>query len=438
MMVTRRRTAALPLTTAAALAWAAAAPTSAPAASVTLWACHGPAGQALGVPPLVASTGGDGVIGQVGAGCAGPGDGGVRATFTRPDPSGGSFARWRLDVPAGVAVSGVRLARSVFGDFGGTTLEDGGAAFGVRCEAAPDARCAASSVPGIDVSSVQVDVVDDAAPRGAVGGVVSPAAGKLSLSVRATDAGLGLARATALLDGAEVASTDLGGASCADLSPGDAHVDLPVTAACPVTVPDAALSVDTTTVPDGPHRLAVVVTDAAGQATTILDQDVVVANAPVLTSNTATLAIGNGSPVSGAGGPGSSTGDGGGSGSGTGGAGAAACARPELSMFLRQRPLRVSRGTAVLRRNGRYRFGGTLTCLVNRKRKPAKAGLLIDIINKVGTHSLLKGGTATGPGGTISVILAYPSSRMLTFRYRGTDGTTARVSIKLLVRKAAR
>ena len=286
------------------------------------------------------------------------------------------------------------------------------------------------------MSSVQVDVVDDAAPRGAVGGVVSPAAGKLSLSVRATDAGLGLARATALLDGAEVASTDLGGASCADLSPGDARVDLPVTAACPVTVPDAALSVDTTTVPDGPHRLAVVVTDAAGQATTILDQDVVVANAPVVTSNTATLAIGNGSPVSGASGPGASIGTGGGS--SAGGSGAAACARPELSMFLRQRPLRVSHGVAVLRRNGRYRFGGTLTCLVNRKRKPAKAGLLIDIINKVGTHSLLKGGTATGPGGTISVILAYPSSRTLTFRYRGTDGTTARVSIKLLVRKAAR
>jgi hypothetical protein len=438
MMASRRRTAALPLMTAAALAWAAAAPVPAPAADATLWACHGPAGQALGVPPLVASTGGDGVIGQVGAGCAGPGDGGVRATFTRPDPSGGSFARWRLDVPGGVAVSGVRLAESVFGDFGAVTLEDGGAAFGVRCDAAAGERCApgAGSVAGIDVSSVQVDVVDDAAPRGAVGGVVSPAAGKLSLSVRATDAGLGLARATALLDGNAVARADLGGASCADLSPGDLHADLPVTAACPAAVPDAALSVDTTTVPDSTHRLTVVVTDAAGQATTVLDQDVVVANVPVVTSNTATLAIGNGSPVSGASGGGSESGSG--SGGGATGGGAAACAKPELSMFLRQRPLRVSHGTAVLRRNGRYRFGGTLTCVVNGKRKASKAGLLVDIINKVGTRSLVKGGVATGPGGTVSVILAYSSSRTLTFRYRGTDGATARVSIKLLVAKAAR
>lgn len=63
---------------------------------------------------------------------------------------------------------------------------------------------------------------------------------------------------------------------------------------------------------------------------------------------------------------------------------------------------------------------------------------MVDIINKVDTRSLVKGGVATGPGGTVSVILAYPSSRTLTFRCRGTDGTSARVPIKLLVAKAAR
>jgi hypothetical protein len=479
MTVPGRRIAASSSIAAAALAWAAAAPASAPAADVTLWACHGPGGQALGVPPLVAATSGDGVIAAYGAGCGGPagalGDGGVRATFTRPDPAGGSSARWRLDLPSDLTVAGVRLARRTLGlgtlpagDGGGQdytsetsagpleVVDAGGAArdgvlsaaapgasfvrFGVACTRTAVERCAApsSAALGVDVGSIAVAVHDDFAPRGAVGGATSPAAGRLALSVRATDAGIGLARTQALLDGRIVAQADLGGASCAELSPQDATVDLAVTATCPTSVPDAPLTVDTTTVADGPHQLTVVVTDAAGQSTTAFDEPIVVANTPAGSSNTATLAIGTGATAAGgaaAGGP---------SGAGVGGAGgatgtsAAPCPKPSLSVFLREKPLRVSRGVAVLRRGGRYRYGGRLTCTVDGKPRSAKAGLLVDILNKVGSRTLSKGGVATGPGGTVSMILAYPSSRTVQFRYRGTDGATARVSIKITIAKAAR
>jgi hypothetical protein len=36
------------------------------------------------------------------------------------------------------------------------------------------------------------------------------------------------------------------------------------------------------------------------------------------------------------------------------------------------------------------------------------------------------------------MILAYPGSRTVQFRYRGTDGATARVSITITIAKAAR
>ena len=107
-----------------ALGLALAFAPSASAGQATLWSCHGPGGQALGVQPLVAAANGDGVITTYGTGCAAPAtvlaDGGLRAAFTRVDPAGGSQAFWRFDVPASVTLQSARLVRRTSG---GTTAK---------------------------------------------------------------------------------------------------------------------------------------------------------------------------------------------------------------------------------------------------------------------------------------------------------------------------
>ena len=135
--------------------------------------------------------------------------------------------------------------------------------------------------------------VDDAdAPRGAVGGIVTPASGTVTLSVRATDAGVGLARAEATVDGVVVAAAPLGGSGCTDLSPGDAAVDLPLGGGCPAAVTDLQLPIPTPTITDGAHRLRVTVTDAAGNAAVLADQDFTINNTPPDRQSTAMLTLG--------------------------------------------------------------------------------------------------------------------------------------------------
>ena len=259
-----------------ALAFALALAPRAAAGQATLWACHGPGGQALGVQPLTAATFGDGVITTYGTGCAAPitalGDGGLRAAFTRVDPAGGSQSFWRFDVPGAVTLQSARLARRTSG-FGAAAVPGGGQSyvtqtsagaieassvedatnvaldgvldapasgtyvrFGVQCTKAQLERCAPATgdALGVDASSIALRVSDDTPPRGAVGGVSSPAVGTLGLSLFANDGGLGLASARATLDGALVAVADLGGAACAELSPQDATIDLAAAGGCPL------------------------------------------------------------------------------------------------------------------------------------------------------------------------------------------------------------
>src|SRR5436305_1906312 len=116
-------------------------------------------------------------------------DVGVRAAFTRPDPTGGSQAYWRLDVPSALSVQAVRIARRTTG-IGGTPVPGGGQSyvtqtssgaletasvedatnvaldgvlerdpatgtyvrFGVRCGKTPAERCAA---PGSDAVGIE-------------------------------------------------------------------------------------------------------------------------------------------------------------------------------------------------------------------------------------------------------------------------------------------
>ena len=90
-----------------------AAAASARAGTASFWVCHGPAGQPLGSGPLAPSAAADGVTGAYGGGCAAPadgvGDGGLSATFTRPDPVAGSSAAWILGIPANVSLTSVGI-----------------------------------------------------------------------------------------------------------------------------------------------------------------------------------------------------------------------------------------------------------------------------------------------------------------------------------------
>ena len=102
--------------------------------------------------------------------------------------------------------------------------------------------------------------------------------------------------------------------------------------------------------------------------------------------------------------------------------------------------MRVSKGTPVLQKNKRYRFSGRLTCVIKGKRVSAPKRTRVDIFNKVGKKTTEKAGTTVGDKGRLSIILSYPSSRTITFRFTNSDGKRSQVSIKIKVesKKSAR
>jgi hypothetical protein len=459
----------------AAMTLAGASTSSASAGEATLWICHGPGGQALGVQPLTAAASIDALVTTYGTGCMAPvdalGDGGLRAAFTRPDPMSGSQAFWSFEVPSSLALRGVRLTRRTDG-FGGPPVPGGGQSyltqtssgaveqtsvedatnvaldgvldsptatgsyvrFGVQCVKAPADRCAApgSEPLAVEAGAMGLTIGDDAAPHGAVGGVTSPAVGTLALSVFATDAGLGLASTRATLDGALVAIADLGGASCAELSPQDSTIDLAATADCPPSASGVSLTIDTTRVPDGPHQLRVLVSDAAGNETTVADESITVRNAVSQGSNTASLSVGNGPPPPSNGpAPGATSNPG--NTSAIAKSPGPACPKPRLSMMLSSRPLHVTHGIPVLRQGKAYRYKGRLTCEIGGRRVSAPAGTVIEILSVRAGHIHGDGGVTVRAKGAISVLLAYSRPRTIRFRHRSVDGSTARVSIRISV-----
>lgn len=460
---------------ATAAAFAVFAPAAAHAGQATLWACHGPGGQALGTIGLTPAATGDGVTSTFGSGCDAPvsalGQGGVRAALPAP-AAAGSSAAWSLEVPRAVTLTGVAATRRTAG-FGSTPLPDSGlryaattptdliesrsteagdgaldgsfatstsgtsVRFAVTC--APPAVSPCTAPVAVELGSLGATVTDDQPPRGAVGGIVSPAVGTLNLALRASDAGLGLAEARVLVDGTLVSVVDIGGATCAELSPTDTTVDIAAGATCPESVTDLPMAVDTTTLPDGEHRLEVIVRDVSGNAVTVADELIVVANTRRVQSSTAILNLGSGgTPTGGAGGtPPGTGGEIGGAGGTPGSPGTVACARPRLTMALSQRPLRRSRGVALVRRNARYRFTGRLTCVVGGRRVSAPQDTVVEILNTIGRRTVRKSGTTVRRSGQITAILAYPSTRLIRFRFRSADGSVAQASIRIIVSRRA-
>lgn len=438
--------------------------------SVVLWACHSGHGEALGTAPLVATASRGGRVGTYERGCEGPaGTGGLDATFSTPDPEGGSVASWQLFMPASVALESLRIARSTTG-FDGTSvsgdpqvyeaatssgevvehaaLDEPGkdeplsgelvapsvtgryVSVSVSCALLGGESCAAppSGVVGVYVSSLALGVLDEAPPTGAVEGVRGPVepGESLQLLLYANDRGLGLANAEASIDGHTVAFVRLGTGACPEHPSSTATIELPLGATgCPESVLKVPLSVPVGG--PGSYQLRVSVTDAAGNETTLVDETIVVESAQLPSSNTVTIGIGSqGSPSSAAGSV---------LGSSSSGA-VVACQLPMLTMKLVSKPLRYAKvgkqRVPVLLAGRRYVYRGALTCLVNNHRVSAPTGTVVHVLDEVGGRLLKSGrGTMTVHKGALRAILGYTSARTIIFRYGPIDGELVQVKLPI-------
>ena len=436
---------------------------SASAAPVWVWACQGPNGQTVETSlAQVAPPTGDGSVESAGAGCGG----GVSLGFTRTDPIANSSATVRISLPSGLRATQVRVLRNGTG-FGAApdtyrfsasldghgTLEQvngnaalvgettfntngsGALTFSLSCTSATES--CATGAPRVEIERIAVLVDDTVAPRGAVGWN-SPVDKSADLKPSVSDEGVGLERIEAVISAAAgapalvTASVPVG--ACADLTPGDATNDRALSAACVTThtVVDG-LSPDTSLLLDGKYWRTVTVYDAAGNASTLLDQEFEVFH-PNLGTNVQTLSIGssgvdiplaNPSP---------------GPGGGTQGAQSTSCRSPRLSVSLGSKPLRISKGRPLLLANKRYRFEGRLTCVVNGKRRSAPKSTRIEILNKVGRKTVSKPATRLRAGGKLNALLKTPNvsgTRTLIFRYRNASGQRVQVSIRVTITKRA-
>jgi len=181
---------------------------------------------------------------------------------------------------------------------------------------------------------------------------------------------------------------------------------------------------DTSKWADGPYHFVVAVTNAAGESANIADGTLTVNNA---NPNHPTADLTIGSSVSN---PEPQTGGNGGQG-GVEGAGQSSCTSAKLSMLLSQKPVRISHRVPVLYKNKKYRFTGRLTCLVKGKRVSAAKRTKVEIYAIVKGRTVHKGTARVASGGKLTIRLASPSARTLEFRFKGADGKTARVRIKI-------
>ncbi len=276
-------------------------------------------------------------------------------------------------------------------------------------------------------SAQAAEAPDTTPPSGSVAGVRSPAQGTLELRLYLSDPGSGLATAEAAL-GPHTTFTRLGQGSCPSEplpggpqgAPGD----------CPASLSAAPLSLDTTAVPDGVHRLVVRATDAAANTAVLTDREITVRNATVPTATKASFQIGvaSRSPDSPGGGKGKGKGKGEGGGKGKGTPGPP-CRWPQLRMRLASRPLWRTRPgrLPVLRFRHRHLYRGRLTCRVGGKRVSAPDGAKVDVFYRIWRRSfrkrrgpirVRKGAIRTRDNGRLRVKLGFLSGRTIVFRYR--------------------
>lgn len=453
------------------------AASSASAAPVWLWACHGPSGQAIATPVTTGNLK-DGRAEALNSGCAGDastGAAGYKLSFANAAPSEGSSASFVINLPAGLNATAVKLNRATRG-FDGTTgisyvatagsteidssaapktgeIAVSPAANSVTLNLSCSSSCAGS--PEVDIVSVAVKVEDSTPPSGGVNWN-SPVDKTMVVTPAFTDAGVGLDRAEITIAGQPGVRKTVPIGSCNELSPADATNDRPLDPAACITgikqgtdlnplpmLPKPAeivlwrdvfdangdLIFDPLRLPEGTFSRTVTVYDAAGNATPITG-DVEVWHPPAPVS-TRTLNISTASVTEqpGTQNPGTRP-DG-----AVGGAQANQCRTPRLSVTLRSKPVRVTKGTPTLRYKKSYRFTGRLTCVINGKRQSAPKRTKVSILNTVGKKTVRKPNTAIRAKGAVDLKLAFVSSRTVIFRYTNATGQKSEVKIKVRVTK---
>jgi hypothetical protein len=115
-----------------------------------------------------------------------------------------------------------------------------------------------------------------------VGGTITTGTeleGTQTLAITGTDSGSGIYQAVLEVDGKEAQSTtvDSNGGHCENVGQTtDGRPAFLYVVPCALEVNDQYVSFNLAGIADGPHRLTVLVTDAAGNATTVLDREVIV------------------------------------------------------------------------------------------------------------------------------------------------------------------
>jgi hypothetical protein len=444
-----------------------------------MWACHGPSGQSIATPnsavtPTFPATAGNG---EISAGCSD--DSGPQLGFTAADPAAGSRATVTFSPPGGVSIKQIRVMRRTSGfggaeqagnrqhytlSFDGVVREErsldsgprndltdelvidvpqptsGGVTFQLNCDQAT--QCPAPAAPvSVDIIGVAFLVSDTDSPSGGTGHN-NPVDDAMIMSPTVTDHGVGLGHAEVTIQAkrggqpvTRIVSSPFG--DCNDLEAGGVK-DLPLDPNRCMATATKSVVVDTSDLdenrPDNPYLRTVRIFDAAGnQAATPLFQGVFdvwhpVAGSPIqhLTIGTTPFEVPEPNPATNP------------SSGGVGGVSRGSCRSPRLSVFLDQRPLRISRGVPVLQSGKRYRFRGRLTCVIDGRRRSAPKRTRIEVFNQVGRRTVRKPATLIRDRGAVRVILAYRSARTLIFRYTNADGQRSQVRIRIRVGKKPR
>lgn len=133
------------------------------------------------------------------------------------------------------------------------------------------------------LAGATITLEDDSPPRvSAIGGTLTTGTeleGEQNLAITGTDTGSGIYQAILEVDGQPVQTTtvDNNDGHCENVGQTtDGRPAFLYTVPCALEVNDQYVFFDMAGISDGPHRLTVLVTDAAGNATTVLNREVVV------------------------------------------------------------------------------------------------------------------------------------------------------------------
>ncbi|MCW3004630.1 MAG: hypothetical protein JWQ20_3928 [Conexibacter sp.] len=438
---------------------------TASAADVTLWACHGPAGQPLGMAGFSSASAFDGSFGVAGGGC----DGTAAAdglTLSLPGHGGsiaqGSVATYGLSLPSGLEARSVTLPWTISGfspgsapatslrvriTSGASTLaevrsdgpagptpagpsaaaiQDGSVAVSLDCTAATACATPPGETPTASFGSVAFGAADAAAPHGSASLATEPVRDRmLRVLINAVDDGVGLGSAVVFIDGQVAGQADLRG-GCTDLQPGGG-LDLPVGALCQRSVASVPVTIDLTGRSSGEHTVQVIGVDAVGNAAPLMGKSFTINDAQTGPQQTsATLTVGTGTPEAT---PAAVTN---GQLSGSSLVRRVVCDQAKLSVLLVTKPVAVRGTTVVLHRKGRTFFRGHLTCMVRGRRVAGPRSAGIEVRSTFGKDRVLQ---RTGPSlrgnGRFAWTLTRTTTRTLSFRVQPVGGPPVSVTFRL-------